>query len=242
MNKKNKITGIILAAGRGRRLKNFELPKSLIKYKNKYLIEHIINNFEKNHINNINIITGYKKKVIEKNTNVKSYLHNKFWRKTNMVYSLTKADKVLSKNYSIISYADIYYSSELINEIKKKKYDICIASYLNWKKLWRKRFKDPLNDLEGFRRNGNKLLDIGFNERNLKDIEGQYMGVIGISSKGWKLIKKNLSKYKNEDLKKISFTELLKKLIFDENLNIKIIDYSKKFFEIDFQNDLKFML
>ncbi len=121
MDKKNKITGIILAAGRGSRLKNFELPKSLIKYKNKYLIEHIINNFEKNHINNINIITGFKKKVIEKNTNVKSYLHNKLWRKTNMVYSLTKADKVLSKNYSIISYADIYYSSELINEIKKKK-------------------------------------------------------------------------------------------------------------------------
>ena len=64
MNKKNKITGIILAAGRGRRLKNFEFPKSLIKYKNKYLIEHIINNFEKNHINNISIITGYKRKVI----------------------------------------------------------------------------------------------------------------------------------------------------------------------------------
>ncbi len=241
MNKKDKITGIILAAGRGKRLKNFNYPKSLIRYKNKYLIEHIINNFQKNNLNNINIITGYKKKIIEKNTNATSYFHNDLWKKTNMVYSLIKADKVLSKNYSIISYADIYYSSELINEIKKKKYDICIASYLNWKKLWNKRFKDPLKDLEGFRRKGNTLLDIGFGENNLKNIEGQYMGVIGVSKKGWKLIKKRLSKYKNKDLRKISLTELLRSLIFDENLNIKIIDYSKKFFEIDFKNDLNSM-
>ena len=37
-----------------------------------------------------------------------------------MVYTLTKADEVLSKNYSIISYSDIYYSSDLISKIKKK--------------------------------------------------------------------------------------------------------------------------
>ena len=84
-------------------------------------------------------------------------------------------------------------------------------------------------------------MDIGFGENNLKNIEGQYMGVIGVSKKGWKLIKKRLSKYKNKDLRKISLTELLRNLIFDENLNIKIIDYSKKFFEIDFKNDLNSM-
>ena len=98
-----------------------------------------------------------------------------------MVYTLIKADEVLSKNYSIISYSDIYYSSDLISKIKKNRYDICIASYLDWKKLWKKRFKNPLNDLEGFKRKGNKLLDIGFKEKNLKNIQGQYMGVIGIS-------------------------------------------------------------
>ncbi len=241
MDKKDKIAGIILAAGRGRRLKNLKYPKSLIKYKNKYLIQHIINNFKKNYLKNINIITGYKKKIIEKNTNGKKYFHNRFWEKTNMVYTLTKADEVLSKNYSIISYSDIYYSSDLISKIKKNRYDICIASYLDWKKLWKKRFKNPLNDLEGFKRKGNKLLDIGFKEKNLKNIQGQYMGVIGISPKGWKLMKKILFEMKKEDLKKISFTELLRNLIFKVGVNIKIINYKKKFFEIDFKNDLNSM-
>ena len=67
------------------------------------------------------------------------------------------------------------------------------------------------------------------------------MGVIGISPKGWKLMKKILFEMKKEDLKKISFTELLRNLIFKVGVNIKIINYKKKFFEIDFKNDLNSM-
>ena len=67
------------------------------------------------------------------------------------------------------------------------------------------------------------------------------MGVIGISPKGWKLIKKSLSEMKKKDFKKISFTELLRNLIFEDGVKIKIINYSKKFFEIDFKNDLNSM-
>ena len=59
--------GIILAAGRGSRMGNYTLnkPKSFIVYKKKKLIDHILQNFKKNGINKIYIITGYKKNYLK---------------------------------------------------------------------------------------------------------------------------------------------------------------------------------
>ena len=66
MKNSNNLNGLILAAGRGRRLKEIDYPKSLIKINNKKtLIDNIINVFEKNNITNINVITGYKKNKIK---------------------------------------------------------------------------------------------------------------------------------------------------------------------------------
>ena len=61
------INGIILAAGRGSRLKTLtrDKPKSFNKYKNKSFLDLIIKNFENN-----------KKKIVI--TGYKHYLFNKF--------------------------------------------------------------------------------------------------------------------------------------------------------------------
>ena len=65
------------------------------------------------------------------------------------------------------------------------------------------------------------------------------MGLIKISPKIWKLIKKKMPeiKYKNN----ISVTELLNNLI-KFNFKIKTATYNKKWFEIDNKRDLKFFL
>ena len=54
------LQGIILAAGRGSRLGHLteNKPKSFNKISNKRYIDIIIDNFEKNNIKKINIITG----------------------------------------------------------------------------------------------------------------------------------------------------------------------------------------
>jgi choline kinase len=234
----DKLVGIILAAGKGKRLKRFNKPKSLIEYKKKFLISHIIDNFKLNNIKNINVITGYKKKYIQRKIN-SNFIHNKKWNKTNMFYSLLTADKLLNKNYSIVSYSDIYYHSEAISDILKKKYDICITSYLGWKKLWRQRFNNPLDDLESFKIDKkNNLLEIGKQVDSIFNIKGQYMGLLGISPKGWKIIKNSIKKLSRKSLSEISLTEVLS-LVLSKNNVIKTIPYKKLFFEIDFIKDLE---
>ena len=239
---KTKVNAIILAAGKGQRLKDFNKPKSLIIKKNKFLIEHIIQNFKKNKISNITIITGYKSKEIKKA--LKKYklkfIINKKWKNSNMFYSLLQADHILSRNSSIVSYADIFYKSSAIKLIKKNTDDISLTSFKNWKKLWKKRFLKPLSDLESFKIDSkNYIKEIGLKPQTFKDINGQYMGVFGISASGWKNIKEFISK-NSLNINKISMTQIFNKIV-KNNIKIKSINYTNDFFEIDYKNDLKML-
>jgi len=232
--------GIILAAGRGSRLgliiKNSH--KSLIKFNKSNLLENIIKNFNKHKITNVSIVTGYNHNKFKK-YNLKKF-HNNSWRKSNMVYSLTKADNWLSNHTCIISYSDIYYEDNAIKILKNSKNNFTILSNKKWLKNWSSRYKNPLNDAESFKIDKKKnLIEIGKKEKKIKNIQGQYMGLIKVTPKIWRLIKKKIPriKYKNN----ISITELLNKLI-QFKLKIKTIEYNSKWFEIDNKSDLNFFL
>ena len=76
----NKIIPIILAAGRGSRMGSLtkKNPKSFVKiYKNKRLIDNIIENFEKLGFNNKIIITGYKSKQFNQFRKIKKIKNDK---------------------------------------------------------------------------------------------------------------------------------------------------------------------
>ncbi|WP_440677305.1 NTP transferase domain-containing protein [Candidatus Pelagibacter sp. HIMB1587] len=243
MKNSNNLNGLILAAGRGRRLKGIDYPKSLIKINNKKtLIDNIINVFEKNNITNINVITGYKKNKIKihlKKKNIK-YFNNPKWMKSNMVASLLTADKILSKNYTIISYSDIFYSKSAVALLLKNKYDISITSFVNWKKIWKKRFKNPLIDAETFNYDKHLFLtEIGNKPKKMSEIKGQYMGLIGISPTSWKKIKFFIKKETSINVNKISFTELLSKYLRKNPKSIKVLKYKGNFMEIDFKKDFQ---
>ena len=80
--------GIILAAGRGRRMQYLtdKNPKCLLKLKGVSLLERLINNFLISEVEDIAIITGYRQEMILPFT--KKSFHNPDWEITNMVCSL----------------------------------------------------------------------------------------------------------------------------------------------------------
>ena len=231
---------IILAAGRGSRLGSItkNSHKSLLKFKNSNLLENVIKNFKKNNINNISIVTGYNHKKFKKYNFQK--FHNNQWYKTNMVYSLMMADSWLSKYTCIISYSDIYYNSKAIKLLKKAKNNFVILNNKNWLSNWKSRYKNPLMDAESFKVDKKKnLIEIGRREKKIKNIKGQYMGLIKITPKIWKLIKQKFPMIKKKN--KISITQLLDNLI-KLKFKISTAEYNNEWYEIDNKVDLNFFL
>ena len=241
----NKIIPIILAAGRGSRMGSLtkKNPKSFVKiYKNKRLIDNIIENFEKLGFNNKIIITGYKSEQFNQFRKLKKIKNDK-WKTTNIFGSLICADKILSKYQCIISYADIYYEKKAIEILKnsKIKKGIVILSYQNWRQYWKERFKKPLTDLETFKTNSkNQLVEIGSKTNSYQNIKGQYMGVFKIDPDSWKKIKINLFR-DIKNLNKIDITALFKLIIKKKICKIYVKNYKKKWFEIDNAKDYKIL-
>lgn len=238
------INGIILAAGRGSRLKNLTKykPKSFNKFKNKSFLDIIIKNFKNNKIKKINIITGYKHHLFNK-YKIKKFI-NKDWYNTNIFYSLYKAKKVLENSECIVSYSDIIYSEKAINILKKSKGDIVILNNLNWKSLWELRFKNPLKDLETFRvkkiKKKNFLVEIGKRPKNLAEIKGQFCGLFKITPKGWKKIIKLITISKI-DYKNLDITALLSLIIKEYKKLVVVKDYSGEWYEIDTLSDFRML-
>lgn len=240
-----KISGIILAAGRGSRLKRFtkKEPKSFYIYNNKRIIDLILENFKFNKIKNISLVLGYRRKSF------KNYNYNKIlnleWNKSNIFYSLYKARKILSKNHTIISYADIIFKKEAIKKLKEQKGDLVILNYTNWQQNWKNRYKKPLKDLETFKFSKknkiNYLTAIGKKTSSYKDINGQFCGLFKISPRGWMKIEKFI-KEKKVNIKKIDITSLLSKFLETNKKVIQVVNYSKEWFEVDTISDLKFLM
>ena len=81
------------------------------------------------------------------------------------------------------------------------------------------------------------MREIGNKPKKLTEIKGQYMGLIGISPKGWKKIKIFIKKDKSININKISFTALLSKFLKANPKSIKVLEYKESFMEIDFNKD-----
>ena len=203
---------------------------------NKRYIDIVIDNFQKNNIRKINIVVGYKKKLFKKFPHKK--LVNDKWRSTNILYSLTRASKILKSNTCIVSYSDIIYDKEALKLLIKEKGDIVILNNKNWKKTWKLRFKNPLKDLENFDFKGKYLTKIGGKVNTMSSVKGQFAGLFKISPRGWKIISKFNKTYKI-DINSLDITSFFSKFLEKNKKIIKVINYNKSWFEIDTLNDFR---
>ena len=101
---------IILAAGRGSRMKSLtdEKPKCLIELNGKPLLEWQLEALRGAGIEDIAIVTGYKKELLHR-YGLKEF-HNSLWAETQMVSSLMCANEWLQQSECVVSYSDIFMS------------------------------------------------------------------------------------------------------------------------------------
>ncbi|KTD62007.1 phosphocholine cytidylyltransferase family protein [Legionella spiritensis] len=225
---------IILAAGRGSRMGKLtdEQPKCLTVVNGRPLIEHQINALTEAGIKEIAIVTGYRDICLQKYGN--HFFHNEEWAQTNMVWSLMCARPWLDEDNCIVSYSDIFYGSQIVQNLISCDDDIAIAYDPNWYELWSKRFANPLDDAETFRLDERKyLVEIGRKTDFVADIQGQYMGLL-------KFNKNTLSHYFMDNtvpFTTIDMTSFLQHLIVKQ-VNIKAVANFEAWGEIDHPEDI----
>ena len=228
--------GIILAAGRGRRMgaATDDLPKCRTVLKGKELIQWQLDALGGASINDIAIVRGYLAETF--NFDLK-YFDNTRWSETNMVMSLVAAEDWLKTDTCIASYSDIVYSTDAVNRLEEYPGDIVITYDPNWEKLWTLRFDDPLSDAETFRLDGDRVIEIGGRASAVEEIEGQYMGLIKFTPDGWAKVKKYLKTFLQDQLHKMDNTKLLQGLI-NADVTIKAVAIQDEWFEVDTERDL----
>ena len=230
---------LILAAGSGKRLMPLtnDKPKCLVELNKKSLLNWQLEILEKIKSVSLNIVVGYKYQQIAnlRDKRINKIFNNKDYKNTNMVKSLLQA-KELFNECLIISYSDIVYSENVILKLLNSNFDNAIIIDVDWYKLWKKRFKNPLDDAETLIFDSyNNLLDIGRKTKNYNDIMGQYIGLMKFNKSTLEFIL-NLSRTKPID--NLFMTDLIQILI-KNNINIKVLPIKRGWLEIDSVNDLE---
>lgn len=230
---------IILAAGRGSRMKDLteERPKCLVELRGKSLLDWQLEALRVAGVKEIAIVTGYKRELLAKGELVE--FHNARWADTNMVSSLACADQWLKSEPCIVSYSDIFYGPAAVQSLIANSGCLAVTYDPNWLKLWEKRFGDPLLDAETFRLQADGTLsEIGKKPQSISEVQGQYMGLLRITPKGWAEIVRIRSNLLAQQCDKMHMTGTLQQVIEAGRIHVFAVPYIGEWGEVDSPSDL----
>ena len=230
---------IILAAGRGSRMKHFthERPKCLIKIRGRSLLDWQLQALRNAGIVKIGIVTGYKRELLVNRGLIEFY--NSRWSETNMVSSLACAEKWLESEPCIVSYSDIFYEASAVKSLIECSDDLAVTYDPNWLELWTKRFGDPLLDAETFRLNPDgSLSEIGKKPKTIEEVEGQYMGLLRFSQASWAEVLRMRASMGPKEFDSMDMTGTLQKIINAGYITVSAIAYNNEWGEVDNVEDL----
>jgi choline kinase len=230
---------IILAAGRGSRLAHLgdDRPKCLVELEGKPLIERQIVALRRGGVEEIGVVRGYRAEMID--FPGLCYFANERWAETNMVMSLAAAASWLRAGPAIVSYADIFYRGDLVRGLAGAPGQLVISFDRGWRRLWTRRFADPLADAETFRMNAaGQLIEIGGKTTRIEEIEGQYMGLLKFTPTAWSAVEALLSTLDPAVRDRRDMTGLLRRLLAGNEIPIGTFGTDGQWGEIDNPEDV----
>ena len=238
---------IILAAGQGTRLKKYteNLPKGMLKFKGKTLIERQLETYRECGIEDIIIVTGYASDKITYE-GVKYYRNDRY-AETNMVESLMCAKDEFNDDV-IVSYSDIIFEKRLLEGMMESKDDYACAVDDNWKEYWMKRYGRIDFDTESLVIDENGYItELGKENPRIEDISARYIGLLKFSQKGLKNIVAIMDdayqrfhdrpwQQSGKTVRKAYMTDLLNAVI-ESGEKVKAIKFKNGWLEFDTNED-----
>ena len=239
---------IFIAAGEGLRLENItkDLPKPLVDVNGKSIIERQISLLRKNNVNDIVVITGYKKeKFTFKNI---EYVHNPNFREQEQTGSLMVARSKIVGDI-LIMFGDILFDEIILQQMLDSKGDIVIAVDKDWEKSYEERHDNPKSEADKVLIKDDKVIQISAKNIEVNDDNdvGELLGLIKLSMKGSKILIEQYEKLENShtgkfhdavSLKKAKFVDMLQELLSLGTI-ITPVSIKGKWCEIDTKHDLE---
>lgn len=214
-----------------------ERPKCLVPVKGKPLLDWQLKALREAGVQEVALVTGYKSETLS-NLGLTTF-YNERWAETNMVSSLERAREWLAHDQCIVSYSDIFYSASAVTALVSTEADIAISYDPKWERLWVKRFGDPLADAESFRlgADGN-VRDIGNKPQTVEEVQGQYMGLLRFTPKGWAEVERLRAALPAAERDRMHMTGTLQRVIEAQRIPVVAIAYYDEWGEVDSEADL----
>lgn len=237
----DKTAGIILAAGRGSRMKELtaERPKCMLALAGRPLLHWQLDAMNKAGISRKLVVRGYAAHCLAGDFET---VDNPDWANTNMLSSLICAKNFVQEFFNkggerlLISYSDIVWHPDHAKKLLETPAHIAIAYDRLWESLWRLRFADPLSDAETFIAENGKLREIGAKTDDLAKIQGQYMGLLTFDDVGWQRLLACACEL-GEKTAKTDMTAFLRHLL-DKGESIGAVPVDGAWCEADSESDI----
>ena len=238
---------IFIAAGRGSRLGSLteDLPKPLVDINGKSIIERQIELLRKKNIDDIIIVTGYKKEKFEFK-NVK-YIFNSNFLIDEQAGSLMSARQKFSGDV-LIMFGDILFDEHILQQVLDSNGDISIAIDKDWEKSYQERNDNPIDKADKVLLKNEKIIKISAKQIDLQQNEdtGELLGIMKLSSNGSKILIEHYERLEKnhtgnfhdaESFKKAKFVDILQELL-SLGIEINPVPINGNWCEIDTFDDL----
>ena len=243
---KSKTKTLIVAAGLGSRLKNHteNLPKCMLDFGGKTLLERQIQAYKDCGINNITVVRGYKKnKINYKNLN---YVNNTDYVNNNILNSIFYGEEVINGNI-IIAYSDILFESRVVKRLMESDHDISVVVDIDWRGYYVGRKDHPLSEAENviFDSN-NEVVKIGKIATEKEEVHGEFIGMMKLTHRGAEIFKQNFHRVKklfwnkpfqrSKIFQKAYLTDMIQELV-DVGIKVHCVIIERDWKEIDTVED-----
>ncbi len=239
---------IIIAAGAGNRLKPLtdDLPKCMLKFGGKTLLQRQLEAFRAYKIKNIVLIKGFKKEKINY-PGIKYYINDNYLN-NNIANSLFYAEEEIEGEV-IISYSDILFEKQVVKRLLESKKDISIVVDIDWRGYYKGRKDHPIEEAENVIFDAeNNVVEIGKILTRKHDVHGEFIGMMKLTSRGSEIFKRHFNRSKKlfwgkpfqraSTFEKAYLTDMIQELV-DLGVPIHCVIIERGWKEIDTVEDYK---
>ncbi|MGI5239072.1 NTP transferase domain-containing protein [Dactylosporangium sp. CA-139066] len=228
--------GIVLAAGRGSRLgpATADRPKCLVEVAGRTLLDRQVGALRAAGAADVAAVVGWRADRFA-GLGLPLFV-NPDWDRTTMVDTLMCAAAWMARGTTLISYGDIVYSAATARMLAARDAHVAISYDPHWHGLWAERFERPLDDAETFALNpGGIVADIGGRPDTIDSIEGQYIGLLRVTTTGWR----ELRRAAGDGPPPRDMTGLLQRVIRAGRLAVAAVPVVGRWYEFDQPSDLE---